>query len=131
MASNSKEQIDNLLIDSAHDKVKKAVDRLIEGRPQARELAKRPILRISVQSVSIEARISRTTIYKSQELLQYIRSASEQSNKIRTKKRTRNEETLRLALDEQRKLNIDLLSENATLLHRLQMASGTPLKVVT
>jgi hypothetical protein len=116
------------LSESVHEAVVSALDRLITGQPQAQDLARRSTVRITVQSVSIEAGISRTTIYKSPQLLERIRSASERRNKVKTKKKIRDSEALRRALDEQRERNINLLSENATLLHRLNLANVSPLK---
>lgn len=120
MPSKSREEDPEKAQDS-RSLLEAALERLIAGRPTHMSLQRRRF-HISVATVSREAAISRTTIYKKhRDLIEQIVKAAEVSPHY-SKRRSHHEQQVAKLLERVRELEgaqTKLVSENATLLHRV------------
>ena len=105
------------------DRIVDAIARLKAGRPEHPDLKARPLVRLSVHAVAVEAGVSRTALYR------YHRQLLSTITEIARGTPAKGVASKRIVEQELRQRVIDLevslenaLSENALLLHRLGVA---------
>jgi hypothetical protein len=100
-----------------------AIARLKAGQPTHPELRLRTVARVSVQTVAMEAGISRAALYRYHKpLLLAISDTARENQPARVSRRRRIEEELRREIVSLESRLNDAISENALLLHRLTVA---------